>query len=237
LDALSGHFRIFQLEQGHRFSTDDVLTAWYGTSWCPCARTVLDLGSGIGAVGMIAAWRLPGARFVTVEAQDQSVRLARKSARWNGLNARYEIRQGDFRTPGILEPDERFDLILASPPYFPLGRFEVRGTIAEYCAAASNHLEPGGLFVCVFPISPPAQEARVTSAARKTGFSIVRKRPVALSEDQPPLLGLFGMMRSADLPERIRAQTWTEPSLVIRCRDGSVHPEYAAVKMSFGFPP
>src|SRR5262245_33330564 len=77
LDAISGYFRIFQLENGHRFSTDDVLTAWYGTSWCPSARTVLDLGSGIGTVGMIAAWRLPGARLVTVEAQSESVRLAR----------------------------------------------------------------------------------------------------------------------------------------------------------------
>ena len=69
LDAMSGHFRLFQLQKGHRFSTDDVLTAWYGTTWCPTARRVLDLGSGIGTVAMIAGWRLVGARFVTVEAQ------------------------------------------------------------------------------------------------------------------------------------------------------------------------
>src|SRR5579863_1242745 len=69
LDAISGHFRIYQLANGHRFSTDDILTAWYGTAWCPSARTALDLGSGIGSVGMVAAWRLPGARWVTVEAQ------------------------------------------------------------------------------------------------------------------------------------------------------------------------
>ncbi|MEX1118791.1 MAG: methyltransferase [Terrimicrobiaceae bacterium] len=92
LDAISGFFRIFQLKDGHRFSTDDVLAAWYGTSLCPSARVVLDLGSGIGTVGMIAAWRLPGARFVTVEAQAESVRLARKSSAWNGLEGRYDIR-------------------------------------------------------------------------------------------------------------------------------------------------
>ena len=80
LDAISGHFRIFQLRDGHRFSTDDVLTAWYGTAWVPSASRVLDLGSGIGSVGMIAAWRLPGARVVTIVAQEQSVALARKSA-------------------------------------------------------------------------------------------------------------------------------------------------------------
>ena len=38
LDALSGHFRIYQLRRGHRFSTDDLLTAWYGTSAAPDPR-------------------------------------------------------------------------------------------------------------------------------------------------------------------------------------------------------
>src|SRR5687767_11739689 len=102
LDAISGHYRLFQLRDGHRFSTDDVLTAWYGTTWVPRATAVLDLGSGVGAVGMIAAWRLPAATFVTIEAQAESVRLARKSAAYNGLDRRYDIRHGDFRDPGAL---------------------------------------------------------------------------------------------------------------------------------------
>ena len=163
LDAISGHFRIFQLRQGHRFSTDDVLTAWYGTSWAPSAARVLDLGSGIGSVGMTAAWRLPGAHVVTVEAQAESVRLARKSSAYNGLGARYDIREGDFRNPEVLRADERFDLVLGSPPYFPIGtgsegdhpqkvacRFELRGDIADYARVAAAHLALGGLFACVF---------------------------------------------------------------------------------------
>ena len=121
LDAVSGHFRLFQLRDGHRFSTDDILTAWYGTSWCPTARTALDLGSGIGTVGMICAWRLPGARFVTVEAQTESVTLAKKSARYNGLTERYQIRHGDFRDADVIKADEKFDLITGSPPDFPPG--------------------------------------------------------------------------------------------------------------------
>jgi tRNA1Val (adenine37-N6)-methyltransferase len=250
LDAISGYFRLFQLANGHRFSTDDVLTAWYGTSWCPCARTVLDLGSGIGAVGMIAAWRLVGAKFVTVEAQEDSVRLARKSAVWNGLEDRYEIRRGDFREPGILKEDERFDLVLGSPPYFPIGtgvegdhpqkiacRFEIRGNIADYCAAVSRHLERGGLFACVFPVTPDSQHERVKESAAASALSIVRWRPVVLREGEEPLLGLFAMMHSADLSAAIRAQTWNEPPLTIRTRNGLVHPEYVAVKLSFGFPP
>jgi len=250
LDAISGRFRLFQLSAGHRFSTDDVLTAWYGTSGCPCARTVLDLGSGIGTVGMIAAWRLPGARFVTVEAQEESVRLARKSAAWNGLTDRYEIRQGDLRDPAILGPDETFDLILGSPPYFPPGtgvhsdhpqrlacRFELRGTVADYATTAAAHLAPGGVFACVFPIRPDDQAERVRLGASAAGLSIVRQRPIVLREGEDPLLGLFLMHRSTDLPERFRNATHTEPPLVIRLRDGSISTEYSAVKLSFGFPP
>ena len=247
LDAISGHFRIFQLEAGHRFSTDDVLTAWYGTTWAPSASRVLDLGSGIGSVGMIAAWRLPGAQFVTVEAQDDSVRLARKSAAYNGLESRYEIRHADFRAPEALAAGERFDLVLGSPPYFPLGtgiegdhpqkvacRFELRGDIGDYCGVAALHLTPGGLFACVFP---EEQRERVESAAGGAGLNIVRRRPVMFKDGEPPLITLFAMVRAGDLPDRMRGRTWVEPALIIRASDGSVHPEYAAVKLSIGFPP
>ncbi len=247
LDAISGHFRLFQLRRGHRFSTDDVLIAWYGTSWAPSARTVLDLGSGIGAVGMIAAWRLAGARFVTVEAQGESVRLARKSAAYNGLAGRYEIRHADFRDGAALESAERFDLVLASPPYFPPGtgiegdhpqkvacRFELRGDIADYAHAAAAHLEAGGLFACVFP---EEQRARLEVAARAASLVIVRRRPVIFREGEPPLVGLHGMMRVGDLPAAMRSRTWVEPPLVIRSADGSVHDEYAAIKLAVGFPP
>lgn len=250
LDALSGHYRIFQLKKGHRFSTDDILTAWYGTMWAPCARTVLDLGSGIGSVGMTAAWRLQGARFVTVEAQDISVALARKSVRYNGLENRYDIRQGDFRDPGVLADTELFDLVLGSPPYFPLDaglhgdhpqkiacRFEVRGTVADYCQTAAKHLALGGFFACIFPMQPNEQLQRIELGAVHAGLTIVRRRALVLKEGEPPLLSLFGMVRSTDLPEKFRKSTWIEPPLVIRSADGQVHPEYSSVKLSIGFPP
>jgi tRNA1(Val) A37 N6-methylase TrmN6 len=198
---------------------------------------------------MISAWRLPGAKFVTIEAQKESVALARKSARFNGLTERYEIREGDFREPGILRAEEKFDLITGSPPYFPTDagvksdhpqklacRFELRGTVADYCSTTAKHLAVGGFFACVFPIEP-SQLARVEAGAKDSGLVIVRKRPIVFREGEPPLVGLFGMMRSEDLPEWFRDQTWEEPPLIIRTREGKIHPEYSAVKLAIGFPP
>ena len=184
---------------------------------------------------------------MTVEAQGESVALARRSAAYNGLDGRYEIRLADFRDEAALEDDERFDLVLGSPPYFPPGtgiegdhpqkvacRFELRGDIGDYARVAAAHLAAGGMFACVFP---EEQRHRVEQAARAASLVIVRRRPVVFREGETPLIGLFAMMRADDLPERVRGGTWIEPPLVIRATDGSVHPEYAAVKLSIGFPP
>ena len=222
LDAISGHFRIFQLRKGHRFSTDDLLTAWYGTAWAPSAGRVLDLGSGIGSVGMIAAWRLPGARFVTVEAQEESVRLARKSAAYNGLADRYDIRHADFRDAHALAPDERFDLVLASPRTSlsaPASKAIIRRRwrAVSNCAATSAITRASPPNICSRADSSRASirrngASRLESAVQAAGLTVIRRRPVIFREGEPPLVGLFGMMRAADLPAAMRDRTWIEPA-------------------------
>lgn len=251
LDALSGQYKIFQLKKGHRFSTDDVIVAWYGTSHGLRAERVLDLGSGLGTVAMIAAWRLPFAKFVTVEAQEQSQELQLRSLEYNGLLDRVDSRRADFRDAGVFHgPHEQFDLVLGSPPYFPLEagvhgdhpqkiacRFEVRGTVADYLRVAHERLAPGGMASVVFPIDPAAQRERVYEGARKAGLAVLRERPVALLEGATPLLGLFLFMRQEDLPAEFPRETFVEPVLTIRRKDGTVDPEYSIAKLSIGFPP
>src|SRR5688572_19691765 len=116
LDFICGWFRIFQYPKGHRYSTDDVLTAWYATTHAPRVGRAADLGSGIGSVALISAWRLPGATFCTVEAQEISLRLAKKSVRYNGLESRFTLYLGDLRDESILANEAPFDLVTGSPP-------------------------------------------------------------------------------------------------------------------------
>ena len=139
--------------------------------------------------------------------------------------------------------------MLGSPPYFPVGsgiegahpqkiacRFESRGDIADYCRVAAAHLAPGGFFACVFPL-PDGQHARIRAAASAASLAIVRMRPVVFREGSAPLIGLFGLTRSHDLPEGFRDCTFEEPALTIRRADGTIHPEYQALKLAIGFPP
>lgn len=251
LDYLCGHFRIFQYERGHRFSTDDLLTAWYGTQWAPRVEQAADLGSGIGSVAMAAAWRLPAARFCTVEAQELSLRLARKSVRYNGLESRFDLFEGDLRDPALFPGKGPFDLVLGSPPYFPPGtalpaahpqavpaRMEMRGGIAEYAAAASRILAPGGLFAFVFPF---AQKNRACAALDAAELVMLRRRDIVFREGDEPVISLFAAARESDIPPELIAgpegAPFIEPPLVIRLKDGRTPLEYATIRMSFGFPP
>ena len=251
LDYLSGYFKIFQYVKGHRYSTDDVLTAWYGTSWAPRVERVADLGSGIGSVALIAAWRLPGAAFVTVEAQEISIRLAEKSVRYNGLGSRFTLHRGDLRDAALLAREPPFDLVLGSPPYFPQGtstladhdqtvpaRTEVRGDVSDYAAAAARVLAPGGLFAFVFPAN---QRPRAESAIEAAGLLLLRRRDVVFKEGEPPMITLFAASRRVDLPVTFHGgaegKPVVEPPLIIRTAGGGVHPEYATIRLSFGFPP
>jgi tRNA1Val (adenine37-N6)-methyltransferase len=245
LDFLCGRFRIFQYAKGHRYSTDDVVTAWYGTTHAPRVDRACDLGSGIGSVALISAWRLPGATFCTVEAQEVSIRLARKSVKFNGLESRFTLYHGDLRDESILANEKPFDLVTGSPPYWPAGtateadhpqaipaRIEVRGSVADYAKAAARILAPGGLFAFVFPT---AQLDRALAAVTDAGLILIRRRDVVFREGDPSLITLFAASRAEDIPTTFQA--WHEPPLTIRRKDGGVDPEYSAIRLSFGFPP
>ena len=102
-------------------------------------------------------------------------------------------------------------------------RFELRGTIADYCATAAGTSRPADFLRACFRMNP--RNARAwRRPPNKSGLVIVRKRPVVFREGDPALVALFGLMRAEDLPEWFRGQTWTEPDLIIRTRDGKIHP-------------
>lgn len=250
LDYLCGHYRIFQLEKGHRFSVDDLMTAWFGTSFCPSAGRIADLGSGIGSAGIIASWRCPGAVVHTVEAEAASLRLACKSIQYNGLQDRYFAHLGDLRDPHLFAGESPFDLVLGSPPYWPEGarvpalhpqavsaRLETRGHVGDYAIAAARLLAPGGVYACVFPND---QIARATAAYKDAGLIVLHRREVIFKEGEPYGISLFAGSRKADLPPIFSTHPglpMVDPPLLVRRKDGSVDPSIALVRLVVGFSP
>lgn len=244
LDCLSGHWRIFQLRHGHRYSTDDLLTAWAAAEACAEAglspRRCLDLGCGIGSVLLLVLWRFPEARGVGVEAQPQSAALARRSLRYNGADGRAEVRSADLRSAEALAPDERFDLVTGSPPYLEHGegrrsdrpqrgpcRFEDRGGVADYLAAASAHLAPGGVAAWVHATRYRAGNLAAAAAA---GLGSIAVREVRFRQGRESLISLFTARAGGSSPLR------EEEPLVIREDDGRWSAAYRRTRAAMGFP-
>jgi tRNA1Val (adenine37-N6)-methyltransferase len=245
LDCLSGHWKIFQLARGHRYSTDDVLAAWYAVQALDGARELplrhLDLGCGVYSIGLLLLWQLPRLTSIGVEAQAQSVRLARRSIRYNGLGGRAAVYRGDLREPCILEGAEPFQLVTGSPPYLTRGegrrstapqrgpcRFEDRGGSADYLAAARRHLAPGG--VVAWCHATRYAEANLEAAAC-SGLGGLRWRPVVFREGKASLISLFAGSSAGG------AGVVEEPPLVIRRADETVSEEFRRIRVSMGFPP
>jgi tRNA1Val (adenine37-N6)-methyltransferase len=238
---LAGNWRLLQRLDGHRTSLDDLLTAHLAASLVadnPPAHC-LDLGCGIGSVLLFLAWRFPATHLVGVEAQDVSAGLAKRSLAWNGISARAEIRVGDFRDPGVVEAT--FDLVTGTPPYFPVGagpesarvqrapcRFEHRGGIEAYCAAAAPRLAPGAPFVACEAWN---QRERVEPAALAAGLRLVRWREIVPRTGKEALLCIFAMRRAEEAGPLV-----VDPPLVVRDEKGRRTVEFAALRAAMGMP-
>ena len=122
LDKLIGNWKIYQLKRGHRFSVDDQMTAVIAAELVPNAKRMLDIGAGIGSVGLMTLYKLPSDAVLTmIEAQNISHQLAKRTIAHNNLEQRTKPLFGDLRDTSQLQ-GEKFPLITGSPPYIPLGK-------------------------------------------------------------------------------------------------------------------
>jgi len=78
-DRLIGDWHAYQRTDGHRTSTDDLFTAWYAVHRQPHGPArYLELGCGVGSVLLMVSHPLRPRSVLGVEAQAQSVAMARR---------------------------------------------------------------------------------------------------------------------------------------------------------------
>ncbi len=239
-DLLTGGLRVYQRAKGHRFSSDDVATAFVAAHAAPAARRILDLGCGLGSVLLTLAWKLPEASLVGVEAQAMSFELCRRNVERNGLGARVSIHHGDLRDPAIqLRLGGGFELVTGTPPYFPPGsavdaddeqrayaRIEYRGGVEAYLDAARAQLAEAGSFVMC---GDARAEPRVQRAAAELGLALVATTEGIAREGEAPLFSVWTLRREAEgEPRRER--------LVLRDARGGRTDDADRLRSFCGFP-
>lgn len=76
---------------------------------------VLDLGTGCGILGIIAAEKAK--KVVAIDISPIAVKCARHNVKTNNLLDKVDVRLGNLFQP--LRSSEKFDLIIFNPPYLP----------------------------------------------------------------------------------------------------------------------
>jgi tRNA1Val (adenine37-N6)-methyltransferase len=239
ISGLAGPLRVFQRLHGHRHSIDDALTAWYALQKCPGATRYLDLGAGVGTVGMIVLWSLSDQATLTcIEAHETSFTLLQANLECNQLLARATAIHGDLREFTV---NSKFHLITGSPPYFPChagqlpedtqkacARFELRGHVGDYARTAKRCLRDDGSFIYCFP---HRQKQRGLDLVTREGFHIDSYRDVVPTLSKHPLFSVYCASLHGAGP------SVEEPPLIIHGPDGQYSPEMLQIQATRGFGP
>lgn len=210
---LGGRVRLLQPRKGYRIAVDAVLLA--ASVEVLVDQSVLDLGAGVGAVGLCLLARVPGCRVVGIELQPSLATLAERNAHLNGLGSRMRTVVHDLAHP--LPSDlALFDHVATNPPYLA-------------AAVADPSPNPSKALATVESSANLTRWLEIaTGAAKPTGTVTVIHRADRLTE----IVGHFERLGWRDvtikhLPPAARVMVRARRSTISQRRDASpliLHP-------------
>jgi tRNA1Val (adenine37-N6)-methyltransferase len=137
---LRGRLTLWQPRVGYRFSIDPLLLADFVGA--PPFGQLIDIGAGVGIVGLLLARADAQAQVTLVELQPRLAGLCRRNTTDNGLDERCTVIEGDVLSVPMRKklPGARFDLVVSCPPYYPLGKGGINPDSEEAIARHELHL-------------------------------------------------------------------------------------------------
>lgn len=234
---LGGELLIRQPVRGYRAGSDAVLLAAAVSGVEPDGAPILDIGAGVGTVGLCIAKRVPGVKVVLAERQAALVALARFNIDRNGLSQRVSALEADITqaTRALSEAgieSESFGHVLANPPYHDRGRGTVAGSALK---AVSHQMESDDL---------EAWARFMTRMARPDGRATMIHKADALPRLLAAFDGRFGNIHVLPIQPRAgacairvivtgvkgsRAPMTLRPPLVLHTAEQAFMPEIEAV--------
>ncbi len=185
---LGGRVRLLQPKRGYRVAIDAVLLA--AAVDAHAGERVLDLGAGVGAVGLCLAARVPGCIIVGIELQRELAQLAERAAALNNVSGRVRTIVHDLAHP--LPADlGLFDHVASNPPYLSaavadpspdpskaLATVESSADLARWLAVAARAAKPAATITLIHRLDR-LEEIASCLARLDWGDIIVKRLPPA----------------------------------------------------------
>ncbi|MCU4179029.1 tRNA1(Val) (adenine(37)-N6)-methyltransferase [Bosea sp. BH3] len=231
---LDGRLTLRQPRKGHRAGSDAILLA----AALPQlgAGSLIDMGAGVGTVGLAAALAQPELKVTLLERDPELAALAAQNAALNGMAQRVGIVAGDV-TAGAstlsalgLKPAS-FDAVAMNPPFYPPGETRAsptpnrraahvaEGGLAPWLKTARRLLRPGGLVAIIHR----AEALPELLADLGTGFGGLSIRPIHGFAERPAIRVIVSGVLNGRKPAELL------PAFIINGADGRLTPESDAV--------
>lgn len=220
----------FAQSEHFRLGTDSVLLADFVR--LNGAKRGADLGCGSGILALLLLERSETLHMTGVEVLPEAAALAERNLAANGLSERCRVLCGDLRDKGSL-PAGSFDLVVANPPYYPLGsgaispkpgrdaaRGELSCTLDELCGTAAWLCRTGGSFSLVYK---PERLSELFCRLSAHGLEPKRLRMVCHRAESEPSLILVEARRGGKPGLRV------EPALILCTPEGKETEEYRRI--------
>lgn len=175
-----------QPEGGYRYTLDPFLLASFVQ--LEKGERVIDLGSGVGVIGIVLAALYPDANITGIEIQRELHEASLGNIENNGLSGRVESRLGDFRKIGDYFRPSSFTAAVSNPPFYredgcrvsgkrgvAVAKHGTAGGVEDVICGSAAVLGEGGSLSMIYPADKyPYLEELLNGG----GFSVKRVRYV-----------------------------------------------------------
>lgn len=196
-------YKIIQHPDKFCFGMDAVLLSSFAkVKEGECA---LDMGTGTGIIPILMEAKTEGKHFTGLEIQPESVDMASRSVKLNGLDDKIDIIEGDIKEAAKIFGAASMDVVTSNPPYMTnhhglknpndakaIARHELLCSLEDVIAQTAKVLKPGGR--CYF-VHRPFRLVEIFTIMKQYKLEPKRMRLVYPFVDKEPNMVLIEGVR------------------------------------------
>ena len=222
VDDLQNGLFVIQDPKKFCFGMDAVLLS--GFARVKRGEVALDMGTGTGIIPILLSDRTDGEHFTGLEIQHECAEMADRSVRFNGLEDRVRIVEGDIKEAAGIFGAASFDVVTCNPPYMiehhglvnpdnakMIARHEVYCTLEDIIVQTAKLLKNSGKF---YLVHRPFRLAEIFYLLVKYGLEPKRMQMVHPYIDKEPNMVLIEAMKGA------KSRITCEPPLIVYEKPG-----------------